>query len=109
MATTSCIHCQVDIPKETIITEAWAFQTNWSDQQATLVSPSGHTTVPLFDLLPAELKEKLKGKDALEEQIYRDGGSQDSTSHAKSSSGSSVGSVQGDLPLGAIPLRRNRG
>jgi hypothetical protein len=97
------MHYQVDIPKETVITEAWTFQTNWSDEQATLVSPSGHTRVPLFALLPAELKQKLKGKDALKEQVVRDHESQDSASHAKSSSGSDAASQQGDLPLGATP------
>ena len=58
-------------------------------------------------MLPAELKEKFKGKDAMKEQIIRDRESQDGSSHAGSSAGSSVGSQKGGtdtaLPLGATP------
>ena len=109
MATTNCMHCQV-LYRESSITPGWTLQNNWSDEQATLVSPSGHTKVPLFDLLTAEEKAKFKAKNALKEQIIRDRESQDSSSNAQSSCGSSAGSRKGEgtLPLGATPLAKKQ-
>jgi hypothetical protein len=100
----ACMHRQVEMPKELVVSSEWAIANNWCDEQALLVSPAGHTKIPLFGLLPAAFKDSLRNREATKQKLVR----LREESRVESMSGSGASSASSEKALDPTPDKKQR-
>jgi hypothetical protein len=105
LAGKACMRRQAEIPKELVASSGRTITNKRCDEQALLVSPPGHTKIPLLGLLPAAFRDSLKNCEATKQKLAR----LCEESRSESTSGlSGASSASSEKALGPTPAKKQR-